>query len=97
APRPVCDHVAPEGCQQAGRGGSARGTITRKSGSLKGRTSCATSRDVIASLAVTTTAAGAAGSNTLTVKAGEYTYQLKGSPKGGLTKIDFDNAGVENH
>ncbi len=44
-----------------------------------------------------TSGAGAAGSNTLTVKAGEYTYQLKGSPKAGWTQIDFDNAGVENH
>ena len=40
---------------------------------------------------------GAAGSNTLTVKAGEYTYVLKGSPKAGWTEIDFENAGVEDH
>jgi hypothetical protein len=52
---------------------------------------------VPATLAVSTGSAGAAGSNTLTVKAGEYTYQLKGSPKAGWTQIDFDNAGVENH
>ena len=52
---------------------------------------------VPATLAVSTSGAGAAGSNTLTVKAGEYTYQLKGSPKAGWTKIDFDNAGVEDH
>jgi hypothetical protein len=52
---------------------------------------------VPATLAVSTGAAGAAGSNTLTVKAGEYTYQLKGSPKAGWTQINFDNAGVENH
>jgi hypothetical protein len=52
---------------------------------------------VPATLAVSTSGAGAAGSNTLTVKAGEYTYQLKGSPKAGWTEIDFDNAGVENH
>ena len=48
-------------------------------------------------LAVSTTAAGAAGSNTLTVKAGEYTYQLKGSPKAGWTEITFENSGVEDH
>jgi hypothetical protein len=42
-------------------------------------------------------AAVAASSNTLTVKAGEYTYQLSGHPKAGLTQINFDNAGVEDH
>jgi uncharacterized cupredoxin-like copper-binding protein len=53
---------------------------------------------VPATLAVSTgSAASAAGSNTLTVKAGEYTYQLKGSPKAGWTQVNFDNAGVENH
>ena len=46
---------------------------------------------------MSTSGAGAAGSNTLTVKAGEYTYQLKGSPKAGWTQINFDNAGVEDH
>lgn len=52
---------------------------------------------VPATLAVATSSAGAAGSNSLTVKAGEYTYQLKGSPKAGWTQINFDNAGVEDH
>jgi hypothetical protein len=52
---------------------------------------------VPATLAVSISGAGAAGSNTLTVKAGEYTYQLKGSPKAGWTQIDFSNAGVEDH
>ena len=52
---------------------------------------------VPATLAVSTSGAGAAGSNTLTVKAGEFTYVLKGSPKAGWTQIDFDNAGVEDH
>jgi hypothetical protein len=53
---------------------------------------------VPATLGVSTgSAASAAGSNTLTVKAGEYTYQLKGSPKAGWTQINFDNAGVEDH
>jgi hypothetical protein len=52
---------------------------------------------VPATLAVSTSEAGAAGSNTLTVKAGEFTYQLKGSPKAGWTQINFDNAGVEDH
>jgi hypothetical protein len=52
---------------------------------------------VPATLAVSTSGAGAAGSNTLTVKAGEYTYQLKGSPKAGWTEITFANAGVEDH
>jgi hypothetical protein len=52
---------------------------------------------VPATLAVSTSGAGAAGSNTLTVKAGEFTYVLKGSPKAGWTQINFDNAGVEDH
>jgi hypothetical protein len=52
---------------------------------------------VPATLAVATTSAGAAGSNTLTIKAGEYTYILKGKPKAGWTEITFDNAGVEDH
>jgi hypothetical protein len=51
----------------------------------------------VALLATAGGSAVAAGSNTLTVKAGEYTYQLSGSPKGGLTQITFDNAGIENH
>ena len=41
--------------------------------------------------------AGAAGSNTLTVKAGEYTYKFSGSPKAGWTQINFENDGVEYH
>jgi hypothetical protein len=41
--------------------------------------------------------AGAASSNVLTVKAGEYTYQLSGKPQPGWVTIDFDNAGVEDH
>jgi hypothetical protein len=46
---------------------------------------------------LTAPAAGAAGSNTLSVTAGEYVYQLKGAPKSGWTEIDFKNSGVENH
>ena len=41
--------------------------------------------------------AGAAGSNSLTVKAGEYTYKFSGSPKAGWTQINFENDGVEYH
>ncbi len=41
--------------------------------------------------------AGAAGSNTFTVKAGEYTYKLSGSPKSGWTQINFQNDGLEYH
>ena len=41
--------------------------------------------------------AGAAGSNKLTVKAGEYTYEFSGKPKAGLTEIVFDNQGIEDH
>ena len=43
------------------------------------------------------TAAEAAGSNTLTVTAGEYAYSLKGSPKAGNVQIDFVNGGVDYH
>jgi hypothetical protein len=42
-------------------------------------------------------AAGASGSNTLTVTAGEYAYQLKGKPKAGWVQINFDNLGSESH
>jgi hypothetical protein len=48
-------------------------------------------------IGVSAPAAGAAGSNALTVKAGEYVYQLQGSPKAGWTQINFDNVGVEDH
>ena len=48
-------------------------------------------------LGVVAPSAGAAGSNSLTVKAGEYVYQLKGTPKAGWTQINFDNSGVEDH
>jgi hypothetical protein len=41
--------------------------------------------------------AGAAGSNSLTVKAGEYTYKMSGSPKAGWTQITFQNDGNEYH
>jgi hypothetical protein len=41
--------------------------------------------------------AGAATSNAMTVKAGEYVYQLSGKPKAGWVTINFDNAGVEYH
>lgn len=50
-----------------------------------------------ATLALSTGSAAAAGSNTLTIKAGEYTYVLKGSPRAGWTQINFENAGVEDH
>jgi hypothetical protein len=52
---------------------------------------------VPATIGVAASAASASGSNTLTVKAGEYVYLLKGSPKAGWTQINFDNAGVEDH
>jgi hypothetical protein len=41
--------------------------------------------------------AGAAGSNTVAVKASEYKFKVHGTPKAGWTKIDFDNVGVEYH
>ena len=50
-----------------------------------------------ATIGVMAPTATATGSNTLTVKAGEYVYQLKGSPKAGWTQINFQNVGVENH
>jgi hypothetical protein len=47
--------------------------------------------------AITAPAAGAAGSNALTVTAGEYAYQLKGSVKAGWVQLNFVNAGSESH
>jgi len=41
--------------------------------------------------------AGAANSNAMTVKAGEYVYQLSGKPKAGWVTFNFDNSGVEYH
>ncbi len=52
---------------------------------------------VPATIGAAVSTAGAAGSNTLTVKAGEYVYKLSGSPKAGWTQINFDNSGVEDH
>jgi hypothetical protein len=52
---------------------------------------------VPATIGAAASSAGAAGSNTLTVKAGEYVYKLSGSPKAGWIQVNFDNAGVENH
>jgi hypothetical protein len=40
---------------------------------------------------------GAASSNTLNITAGEYVYQLKGSPKPGWVTMNFTNAGTEYH
>jgi hypothetical protein len=48
-------------------------------------------------LAMGTSGADAADTNALTVKASEYTYKVSGKPKAGWVKIDFDNAGVEDH
>jgi hypothetical protein len=42
-------------------------------------------------------AAHAAGSNDLNVTAREYSYEVKGKPKAGLTKINFDNSGDDYH
>ena len=50
-----------------------------------------------ACLAVGAPAAGAAGSNKLTVKAGEYTYEFSGKPKAGWTEVAFVNDGIEYH
>ena len=46
-----------------------------------------------ATIGISAPAASASGSNTLTIKAGEYTYQLKGSPKPGCAQINFKNTG----
>jgi len=72
-------------------------THTRRSRAARFWAALAALVVVPATLAVSTIRAGAAGSNTLTVKAGEYTYVLKGNPKAGWTQINFENAGVENH
>jgi hypothetical protein len=52
---------------------------------------------VPATVVASSAPAEAAGSNTLTVSAGEYTYSLKGSPKAGNVQLDFVNGGVEYH
>jgi hypothetical protein len=72
-------------------------TATRRSGVVRLWAALAALVTVSATLAVSGASAGAAASNTLTVKAGEYTYILKGSPKGGWVQINFQNAGVEDH
>jgi hypothetical protein len=41
--------------------------------------------------------AEAAGSNTLTITAGEYAYKLSGKPQPGWITMQFKNAGVEYH
>jgi hypothetical protein len=41
--------------------------------------------------------AAAAGSNSLTVTAEEYSYRLSGAPKAGWTRVTFRNAGEEFH
>jgi hypothetical protein len=46
---------------------------------------------------VTAPAAGAAGSNSLTVTASEYTYKLSGIPKSGWTQVTLNNTGTEYH
>ncbi|MFN8025061.1 MAG: hypothetical protein U0W40_01525 [Acidimicrobiia bacterium] len=50
-----------------------------------------------ASTAVSAAPAGAASGNNLNVVAGEYVYQLKGSPKPGWVTITFENKGTEMH
>ena len=52
---------------------------------------------VPATVVASSAPAEAAGSNTLTVTAGEYAYSLKGSLKAGNVQIDFVNGGVEYH
>lgn len=52
---------------------------------------------VPATIGISAPAASASGSNSLNIKAGEYTYNLSGSPKSGWTQINFQNAGVEDH
>jgi hypothetical protein len=50
-----------------------------------------------ATLAVSTSPAGAAESNKLTITAGEYVYKVSGAPKPGNVEIEFKNPGVEYH
>jgi DNA gyrase inhibitor GyrI len=50
-----------------------------------------------ATLAVSTSPAGAAASNKLTITAGEYVYKVSGAPKPGNVEIEFNNPGVEYH
>jgi hypothetical protein len=50
-----------------------------------------------AALSISAPAAGASGSNAMTVTAGEYAYQLKGKLNAGWVQINFVNAGTETH
>lgn len=52
---------------------------------------------VPATIGISAPAASAAGSNKVTVTAGEYTYKVSGTPKPGNVEIVFDNAGTEYH
>jgi len=67
--------------------------------SLVARLSAALAALVVvpATLAVSTSPAGAATSNKLTVTAGEYVYKVSGAPKPGNVEIEFKNPGVEYH
>ncbi len=47
--------------------------------------------------AVAVPPAGAGSSNALNITAGEYVYQLKGSPAPGWVTMNFTNAGIEYH
>lgn len=47
--------------------------------------------------AVSSSPAGAAASNSLTVTAREYSYGLSGAPKAGWTRLTFDNEGAQFH
>ncbi len=51
----------------------------------------------IAAVSVVSPAGAATTANVLRVKAGEYVYQLHGSPKPGWVTLEFDNAGTEMH
>jgi hypothetical protein len=72
-------------------------TLTRRSRAARLWAALVAVVVVPVTLAVSTTGAAAAGSNTLTVKAGEYTYILSGSPKAGWVQMNFKNIGVEDH
>jgi hypothetical protein len=52
---------------------------------------------VAVGVAGTVTPAVAGSSNTLSVKASEYVYLIKGSPKAGWVTIDFRDVGSESH
>jgi hypothetical protein len=91
------DPPEPEGGLRTATKGRPLGKHTRRSRGVRFWVAMMALAIVPATIGVAVTSAGAAGSNSLNVKAGEYLYKLSGSPKAGWTQVNFDNPGVEDH